>query len=82
MKATSILTTLCSAMTMILASSTGAFAATTQKVYSSGILVLVFIGFVALVVVVQMIPAILTLCGMLKGLARDRKTAAAEATTK
>jgi hypothetical protein len=82
MKTKSALTALCSAMTMILASSTGAFAASTQKVYSSGILVLVFIGFVALVVVVQMIPAILTLCGMLKGLASDRKTAVAEARTK
>ena len=82
MNAKSTLTALCSAMTMSLATSTGAYAATTQKVYSSGILVLVFIGFVALVVVVQMIPAIITLCGMLKGLAKDRKTAAAEVTTK
>jgi hypothetical protein len=82
MKTKSILTALCSALTMILTSSTAVFAASSQKVYSSGILVLVFIGFVALVVVVQMIPAILTLCGMLKGLANDRKTAAAEARTK
>ena len=82
MKATSIMTALSSALTMVLMTGTAAFAATTQKVYSSGILVLVFIGFVALVVVVQMIPAILTLCGMLKGLARDRKAAEAEATTK
>jgi hypothetical protein len=82
MKTKSTLTALSTAMTMVLAGSTGAFAASTQKVYSSGILVLVFIGFVALVVVVQMIPAILTLCGMLKGLASDRKAAAAEARTK
>jgi len=82
MNAKSTLTALCSALTMSLATSTGAYAATTQKVYSSGILVLVFIGFVALVVVVQMIPAIITLCGMIKGLAKNRKTAAAEATTK
>ena len=78
----STLTALCSALTLSLVASTGAYAATPQKVYSSGILVLVFIGFVALVVVVQMIPAIITLCGMLKGLARDRKAAAVEATTK
>ena len=76
MKAKSTMTALCSAMILTLATSTGAFAATTQKVYSSGILVLVFIGFVALVVVVQMIPAIITLCGMIKGLASNRKTAA------
>jgi len=82
MNAKSTLTTLCSALTLTLATSTGAFAASTQRVYSSGILVLVFIGFVALVVVVQMIPAIITLCGMLKGLASDRKNATAKATTK
>ncbi|HLO27425.1 MAG TPA: hypothetical protein VK187_15075 [Geobacteraceae bacterium] len=56
-----------------------AYAATSTKVYNSGILVLVFIGFVALVVVVQMIPAILTLVGMLKGLVRDSKEKAVEA---
>jgi ABC-type glycerol-3-phosphate transport system permease component len=82
MKAKSTLTALCSAMILSLATSTGAYAASTQRVYSSGILVLVFIGFVALVVVVQMIPAIITLCGMLKGLASNRKTVAAEARTK
>jgi len=75
MNAKSTLTALCSAMTLSLATSTGAYAASTQRVYSSGILVLVFIGFVALVVVVQMIPAIITLVGMLRGLARDRKGA-------
>ena len=82
MNAKSTLTALCSAMILTLATSTGAFAATTQKVYSSGILVLVFIGFVALVVVVQMIPAIITLCGMIKGLASNKKTNAAGVTTK
>ena len=82
MNAKSTLTALCSAVTMTLATSTGAFAAGTQKVYSSGILVLAFIGFVALVVVVQMIPAIITLCGMIKGLVQDRKTSAAEARSK
>ena len=82
MNAKSTLTALCSAMTLTLATSTGAFAADTHKVYASGILVLVFIGFVALVVVVQMIPAIITLCGMIKGLVQDRKTAAAEARSK
>ena len=82
MNAKNTLTALCSALTLSLVTSTGAYAATTQKVYSSGILVLVFIGFVALVVVVQLIPAVITLCGMLKGLARNRKSAAADVTTK
>lgn len=68
MNAKNTLTALCSALTLILATGGVACAATTPNVYSSGLLVLVFIGFVALVVVVQMIPAIITLCGMLKAL--------------
>lgn len=47
-----------------------AFAATTTKVYNSGILVLAFLGFCALVVVIQLIPAIMTLVGMIKGMAK------------
>jgi len=75
MKAKSLLT-VTSGIIMNLVASTGAFAADTHKVYSSGILVLVFIGFVALVVVVQMIPAIITLVGMLRSLASERKETA------
>lgn len=45
------------------------FAAGSTKVYNSGILVLAFLGFCALVVVIQLIPAIITLAGMLKGMA-------------
>jgi hypothetical protein len=51
---------------------TNAFAGT-AKVYSSSILALAFVGFCALVVVVQLIPAIITLYGMLKGLASKRE---------
>ena len=55
-----------------------AFAAGTTRVYSSGIFVLGFIGFCALVVVVQLIPAIMTMCGMIKGaMENSRKTAKA-----
>ncbi len=45
-----------------------AMAVDTAKVYSSGILILVFIGICALVVLFQMIPAILLLLGMIRGL--------------
>ena len=79
MNAKSLLTALTSGMIMNLAASTGAFAADTHKVYASGVLVLVFIGFVALVVVVQMIPAIISLVGMLRSLVSDRKAAAVTA---
>ncbi len=81
MNAKNSLTALCSALIFNLVAGGGAYAATTQRVYSSGILVLVFIGFVALVVVVQMIPAIITLVGMLRGLASSKKTEA-ESTTR
>lgn len=74
-KARMILTTLA----LSLAAATPAFAASTSRVYSSGILVLVFLGFCALVVVAQLIPAIITLVGMIKGYAENRKSETAEA---
>lgn len=49
-----------------LAAITPAFAASTNRVYSSGVLVLVFLGFCALVVIAQLIPALITLWGMLR----------------
>lgn len=57
-------------MAMLLAAVPSAFAATTARVYSSSILVLAFVGFLALVVVIQLIPAIMTLIGAIKGLAK------------
>jgi hypothetical protein len=48
-----------------------AFAATTTRVYSSSLLVLVFVGFLALVVVIQLIPAIMVLIGSLQGTAKN-----------
>jgi hypothetical protein len=53
------------AMAVSLAASP-AFAVSTHTVYNSGILVLVFLGFCALVVVSQLIPSIILLSGMLK----------------
>ena len=52
--------------------STAAFAssgAVTNKVFVSGPLILLFLGFCALVVVIQCIPAIIMLYGMIKGAA-------------
>lgn len=71
-KARIIMTTLA----LSLAAVTPAFAASTTRVYSSGALVLVFLGFCALVVVAQLIPAIMTLIGMIKGYAENRQTSA------
>lgn len=63
-------------VTLWLAMFSEAFAATTTRVYSSGIFVLAFIGFCALVVVVQLIPAIMTICGMIKGAVENSKKTA------
>jgi len=52
------------------ASVPSAFASSTARVYSSSTLVLAFVGFLALVVVIQLIPAIMTLFGALKGLTK------------
>jgi hypothetical protein len=52
-----------------------ALAVDTTTTYSSGILVGVFLGFCALVVVVQLLPTIMLLVGFIKGLIKgtDKK---------
>jgi hypothetical protein len=62
--------TACITLGMVLAA-VPAFAVDTAKVYSSGILVLVFLGICALFVVSQMIPAIILLFGMIKGMVKN-----------
>ena len=74
-KARIILTTLALSLVAV----TPAFAASSTRVYSSGVLVLVFLGFCALVVVAQLIPAITTMVGMLKGYVENRNRETAEA---
>ena len=75
MNAKSALTTVCSAIALSLATSTGAFASSgaTNKVFISGPLILLFLGFCALVVVIQCIPAIIMLYGMIKGAASSKE---------
>jgi hypothetical protein len=82
MNAKQTLTTMCSAAAISLATSTAALAssgASTNKVFISGPLILLFLGFCALVVVIQCIPAIMTLYGMIKGAASDKEKATANA---
>jgi hypothetical protein len=50
----------------LLGSAQAAYATSTNTVYSSGYLVLIFFGICALVVVFQLIPAIMMLFGMIK----------------
>lgn len=51
-----------------------ALAADTSKVYNSGILVLLFVGFCALLVVAQLLPAVMNLFGMTKKAAKSSKS--------
>ncbi|MDA8415278.1 MAG: hypothetical protein M0023_16005 [Desulfobacteraceae bacterium] len=80
MNAIKTLTTLCSAVALSLATSTAALASSgaTNKVFVSGPLILLFLGFCALVVVIQCIPAIIMLYGMIKGTASAVKDEMAE----
>ena len=48
-----------------------AFAVDTTKTYSSGLLVGIFLGFCALIVVMQLLPSIMLLVGFVKGLIKD-----------
>lgn len=61
---------LLSTLTVSLLAAPSAFAAEAVKVYSSSMLVLAFVGFLALIVVIQLIPAIMALIGGLKGLTK------------
>jgi hypothetical protein len=71
MRTNNTLTAVCSAVALTLMTSTGAFASSgvTNKVFVSGPLILLFLGFCALVVVIQCIPALIMLYGIIKGTA-------------
>lgn len=66
------LRTLSGTLAVSLSVVSSAFADTT-RVYSSSILVLVFVGFLALVIAIQLIPAMMTLFGALKGINRKNE---------
>ncbi|MHB8121958.1 MAG: hypothetical protein ACYDG4_07360 [Desulfuromonadaceae bacterium] len=80
-------TTIINTVTVLLASFTSAIASAapgavdTSLTFNSGILVLAFAGFLALVVVVQTIPAIITLYAMIKAAAEGNKSKVATSTT-
>ena len=81
MKTKTTFTAVCSAVALILVTSTGALASSgvTNKVFISGPLILLFLGFCALVVVIQCIPAIIMLYGMIKGTVSATKDEKVEA---
>ena len=82
MKANQTLTAVCSAVALSLVTSTAALASSgaTNKVFISGPLILLFLGFCAMVVVIQCIPAIITLYAMITGAAssKEKETATAK----
>ncbi|WP_305044642.1 hypothetical protein [Geoalkalibacter sp.] len=53
---------------LLFAAVSTAFAVDTTKVYNSGLLVLAFLGFCALVIVVQIIPAIVLMVGSIRSM--------------
>lgn len=80
MNAKQCMSVLSCAVAITLATGTGAFASSgaTNKVFVSGPLILLFLGFCALVVVIQCIPAIIMLYGMIKGAASSKEKETAD----
>lgn len=68
-------------LAVFLATMGNAYGATDMRVYNSGFLVVLFLGFCALVVIAQLVPAFLVLAGMIKGLLRGTKTKEAKVET-
>jgi hypothetical protein len=55
-------------MTMVIGSSSAAYAAAGMQSENAGILTYAFIGFFALIIVSQLVPAMILFFGMVKGL--------------
>jgi len=74
--------TIISTIFLVLATISPAFAAETVVVYKSGILVVVFVGFLALIVVAQLVPALMLFVGFIKALAagHEKETSAVKST--
>lgn len=70
---------LVSVLMILAASPVFAGAVDTSKVYNSGFLVLAFLGFCAMIVIAQLIPAIILLVGSVRGMVKglsDKKAKA------
>lgn len=70
--------TILSTLVLTLLAVSPAMAVDTTRTYHSGWLVLIFIGLFALIVVAQMVPAMVMLLGVVKGVASATKKAAEE----
>ncbi len=58
--------TLLTTFALLLMTISPALAVNTSQTYNSGILVLLFVGFCALIIIAQLVPAVLALLGMTK----------------
>ncbi len=77
--------TIMSTLFLVLVMYGPAFAEETTVVYKSGILVSVFVGICALIVVAQLVPALMLIVGFIKasvGLTHKEETPATEPTRK
>ncbi len=73
--------TIMSTLFLVLITYVPAFAEETTVVYKSGILVSVFVGICALIVVAQLVPALMLIVGFIKasvGLTHKKETPATE----
>lgn len=66
---------------VFLMTAANAHAASTSKVFVSKLGIVIFLGFCALVLVVQLIPALMTLYGMLKGVSKEQEKSPSRAKT-
>jgi len=71
--------TIISTIILVLATTSPVFAGD-AVVYKSGILVSVFVGFCALIVVAQLVPALMLFLGFIKSLVSKKETSAVEFT--
>jgi len=67
------------ALTFVFCNAALASSGATNKVFVSGPLILLFLGFCALVVVIQCIPAIIMLYSMIKGTVSNKEKVTASA---
>jgi hypothetical protein len=58
-------------LALVLVTVSPALAVDTSKAYNSGILVLLFVGFCALLIIAQLVPALLALFGLTKQAAQS-----------
>ena len=70
-----------STLFLLLATNSPAFAVDTTVVYKSGIVVSIFIGVLALIVVAQLVPALMLLLGFIKSLVFSKEKAPATEST-